>query len=145
MLQTRNLGCDALSLERRIDDAQGNPTEPVPVGSFVHLLRLIWGQVDKLDSVGPDDGVIAEVDEIRNLPADGRKLFTQRPGGLRGTQCGLQVFDRFGQDQHCVVSWSVRFGGYQRNAHLRPTARWDLRAFHLAASAPPLEEKSNQT
>jgi len=103
VLQTRNLGRDALGLERSIDNAESYSRQPEPVGRLVHPLRLLWRQVDELDRVGPDDGVIGKVEEVRKLSGDSRELFTQRSSSLGGTQCGLQVLDRFGQSQYCVA------------------------------------------
>ena len=123
MLRTRYLGVDTLGLERNIDDTQSDSGKPEPVGRLIHPLRLLWGQIDELDCIGPDDSVIGEVEEVRELSRDSRELFTQRSSGLRGTQCGLQVFNRFGQPQHCVDNRSVYVGGDKRNAHLRPSAR----------------------
>lgn len=100
MLQARNLAADTLGLECSIDDAQSDSIKPEPVGRLVDPLRLPWGQIDELDCIGPDDGIIGKVEEVRELSPDSRELFPQRPGSLRSTQCGLQVFDRFGQSQH---------------------------------------------
>ena len=100
LLQTGNLVVDALGLERSVDDAQGDSRKPVPVGRFVYPLGLVWGEIYEFDHVGPYDGIVGKVEEICNLPPDSRDLFTQRSSCLRGTQCGLQVFDRLGQSQH---------------------------------------------
>ena len=106
-LQTRNFGGDALGLERRVDDAQSDPGKPEPIGRLVRPLCPLWGQSDELDCVGPDDSVIGEIEEVCHLSRDGRELFAQRTSSLGGTQRGLQVFDRFGQPQHCVWGWLV--------------------------------------
>ena len=100
MLQTRNLGGDALGLKRSIDDTQSDPRKPEPVGCFVHPPGIVWGQIDEFDRVGPDDCIVGGVEEIRNLSPDSRELFAQRSGSLRGAQHGLQVFDRFRQSQY---------------------------------------------
>ena len=57
--------------------------------------------------MGPDDCVIGQVEEVCELSRDGRELFAQMSSSLCGTQCGLQVFNRFGQPQHCVDCWLV--------------------------------------
>lgn len=89
MLQTGNLGHDALGLERSIDNAESDSRQPEPVCRLVHPLCLLWGQIDKLDCISPDDSIIGEVEEVRELSSDSRELLAQRSGSLRGTQCGL--------------------------------------------------------
>lgn len=64
-----------MDLECSIDDAQGDPIKPVPVGCFVHPLGLVWGQIDEFDCIGPDDGIVGEVEEICDLSPDSCELF----------------------------------------------------------------------
>ena len=112
-----------MGLERSIDDTQSDSGKPEPVRRLVRPLYLLRGQIDELDCIGPDDSVIGEIEGVREVSCDSRELFAHRSSGLRGTQCGLQMFDRFGQSQHCVDNLSVYVEGNRRNAHLRPSAR----------------------